>query len=110
MDENKLRPYQKDALEAMRRLADNSVYGIGEKSEGPGKLTLPKYVRFGTITAMRLRGDTNEYWSDAGQWGVGHRYVDGKLLSWAPGDKDLHRIELVEITEGEWRKSNEGYV
>lgn len=72
---------------------------------------LPKYVRLGN-TAMRLKEGAKQYWRDAGLWGVDYRIKKGKLIAWCPniGLDYLHRVELIEISEDEWRKANEGYI
>ena len=71
-------------------------------------MELPKYVKIDR-TALRLKGD--KYYRDAGQWSVGYKIIDGKLLSWhwRHGHPWLHRVELVECTEQEWRENNGGY-
>ena len=73
------------------------------------KSDLPKYVMLGQ-TEMRLKED--EYWRNAGLWGVNYKIKNGKLFSDLPDMKDhgLHNVELIPITEEEWRKGNEGYV
>jgi hypothetical protein len=72
-------------------------------------MELPKYVSLNGVE-MRLRG--KEYWRDAGLWGVNYKIKDGKLLSshWRQGHDWLHGVELIPITEEEWRKGNAGYV
>lgn len=65
-----------------------------------------RYVALGS-SALRLADD--EYYRDAGAWSVKYIERDGKLLS--VSDKPwLHNIELIPITEKEWRLSNRGYV
>jgi len=61
------------------------------------------------ITALRLVG--SEYYRDGGDWSVGYKYIDRKLLSWhwGYGMPWLHRAKLIEITEAEWRKDNGPY-
>ena len=66
------------------------------------KRTLPKYVSI-KGSAMRLKG--NEYWKDGGLWGVHYYWDRDKLLSIHPHEH-LNKIELIEITEEEWRKGN----
>jgi len=72
-------------------------------------MELPKYVSLNGVE-MRLRG--KEYWRDAGLWGVKYKIKDGKLLSshWRQGHDWLHGVELIPITEEEWRNGNAGYV
>lgn len=82
-------------------------------------MELPKYVSLNG-TEMRLREKEywrdglrgKEYWRDAGSWSVNYKIIDGKLLSWhwRQGQDWLHRVELIPITEKEWRKGNSGYV
>lgn len=71
-------------------------------------LPKPKYVKLGHST-LRLRG--NEYYRDAGEWGVKYRVVDGNLISWTHrnGLQWLHKQPLIEITEQEYKDDNKGY-
>lgn len=73
------------------------------------KNDLPKFVMLGS-SELRLKG--NEYYRDAGMWGVGFRIKGGKLLSshWRQGHDWLHNVELIPITEEQWKKGNEGYL
>lgn len=72
-------------------------------------MELPNYVKLNECE-LRLRG--NEYWRDAGCWGVGFKIKNGKLLSsyWRKGHDKLHGIELIPISEEEWRNGNKGYI
>ena len=72
----------------------------------PGKL--PKFVRLGA-SELRLIG--GQYWRDGGRWGVSWNYIDGVLYSWNPysDHTHLHKVELIEITEEEWRVGNGPY-
>lgn len=66
---------------------------------------LPKYVKLKNI-ALRLVG--SRYYRDAGRWAINYKIIDGILLSWSwgMGTPHLHRQDLVEITEEEWRIGN----
>lgn len=74
----------------------------------------PKYVMFkssnGSLySAMDLRG--NKYHRAAGAWGCGFKRTDdGRILAQIPSVPHIDGVELVEITEAEWQKDNEGYV
>lgn len=71
-------------------------------------MELPKYV---SLNGTELRLKDNEYWRDAGLWGVGYKIVDGKLFScWIEEDAIIHNKELIPITEEEWRKGNGKYI
>ncbi len=79
------------------------------------KLPLPKYVIMGTKNKgveMKLDFDNEEYWRDAGMWGVKFKFVKGKLISWMPKSSMpwLHKVPLIKITENEWMEGNKGYV
>lgn len=67
---------------------------------------LPKYVMMGHV-ALRLRGD--KYYRDGGDWEVGYKEVEGRLLSTSP-NADLNNVELIETNETEWREDNGQYV
>ena len=78
----------------------------------------PKYVRLNN-SALRyksLRYKSNNgfpcYYRDAEDWEVEFRY-DETLEKWfsiSPDDSWLHDIELIPITEIEWRIDNDGYI
>jgi hypothetical protein len=72
-------------------------------------MELPKFV---SLDGCEMRLKDSQYWRDAGNWGVDYKIIDGKLLSWhwRLGHDWLHRVELIPITEEEWRKGNKGYV
>jgi hypothetical protein len=79
------------------------------------RLKLPKYVSLnGTALKLEHTDDGNHYhyWRVAGLWGVDYKIIDGKLYSWhwRMGHDWLHRVELIPITEQEWRNDNRGYV
>jgi hypothetical protein len=74
-------------------------------------MNIPKYVKIDNskdnrVNALRLIGD--RYYRDGGDWYVGYRVIDGKLLSWCwgLGLRNLHRQILIEITEEECCISN----
>jgi len=79
---------------------------------------IPKYVKLGT-SALRLTsspfGENSSkgekvYYRDAGIWEVGYKFnKDGVLVS-KSSMKHLNNIPLVEITEKEYKKANEGYL
>lgn len=68
----------------------------------------PKFVSLNG-SALRLIG--KRYYRDGGQWWVGYRFIEGKLMSVSiKMDLSLiHNQPLIEITEEEWRKSNGRY-
>lgn len=96
----------------------------------------PKFIRMGDPqkgTAMRLqvkesswgwaddykmkrvKGNTHEYYRDAGIWAIDYKYDEtGKLVSdarrYSEDMKYLDNQELFPITEAEWRKDNAGYL
>ena len=82
-----------------------------EKAKQFIETELPKYVKLGG-SELRLRISQKDYWRDAGYWGVKYKIKDGKLLSshWGQGHQWLHDVELIPITEEEWRKGNAGYI
>ena len=72
-------------------------------------MILPEYVSLNGVQ-MRLTG--KGYWRDAGLWGVNCKTKNGRLLSsplkqW---NDRLHGVELIPISEEEWRKGNDGYI
>jgi hypothetical protein len=69
---------------------------------------LPKFV---SLNGTALRLQYNQYYRDAGEWGIGYRIIEGVLLSWCWGSKMpwLHKQPLIEITEEEWRIDNGHY-
>jgi hypothetical protein len=73
------------------------------------KEPVPKYVSLNGVE-MRLKG--KEYWRDAGLWGVKYKIKNGKIFSSHRNQEQdwLDDIELIPITEDEWRKANKGYV
>jgi hypothetical protein len=50
------------------------------------------------------------YWRDAGQWGTYAKKVEGQLLIDYPEMPHLHNTPLIEISQKEWRKSNDRYL
>lgn len=95
-----------------------------EKAEvtSSSDVKIPDYVSLDG-TSMRLRHhkpvgafdndkEYSEYWRDAGEWGVGFKIKDGKLVSVFPAKdmKYLHEKELIEITKEQYEKDNEGYL
>jgi hypothetical protein len=76
-------------------------------------MILPKYVSIvskGNDRKNCLRLDGDEYYRDAGAWGVRFKVSDNKIHINAPEHKNLNGLELIECTEEEWKKCNEGYV
>jgi hypothetical protein len=83
------------------------------------KLKLPKYAWIGEKgkCAMRLieRSDSyfhNDYWRDAGAWGVQAKEKDGKLITCGhTGDlKYLNGKDIIPCTRAAWKESNGEYV
>ena len=75
----------------------------------------PKYVKIvaptGPHCAMAREGEgKTAYWRDAGCWGCETKIIDGKLLIDAPGMDWLDNKPLIEVTNEEWAKDNEGYL
>lgn len=71
----------------------------------------PKYAKIGGV-ALRLIGN-RRYWRDAGAWGVNVRLKNGEFYisnKKQPHLNHLHNEKVIEITENEWRKCNDGYV
>lgn len=88
--------------------------GQGPAGRKPTKGELPKYVamvRGEERVGLTLDG-SGFYYRHAGNWQVGARMVDGKLVVKARGEiaASLNGTPLIEITREEWAKSNEGYV
>lgn len=60
--------------------------------------------------ALRLTSK-NEYYRDAGHWGIQAHYVDGVLVFKGSGyTSHMKGYEAVEVTEEQWREDNKGYV
>jgi len=78
------------------------------------KFELPVYVSMGGRTEMKLTEDKKEHYRIAGQWSVGYEVRDGKVFSVYNNEYSpmpwLNNVELIPITEKEWREGNEGYV
>ena len=77
--------------------------------------TPPKYVKLGPNgTALRLkRGDyysedEEVYYRDGGDWSINFQIKNNKIMS-VSSMLHLSNIELIEITEEEWRTSNGRY-
>lgn len=71
---------------------------------------LPMYVKLGDVE-MRYDDRNDEYFRDAGVWGVGYKRTDdGKLITNNNAPPHLRNKELIEITYEEWKRGNEGYV
>ena len=71
----------------------------------------PKYAKIGGI-GLRLIGN-RRYWRDAGHWDINVRLKNGEFYVSSknhPQLKHLHGEKVIEITEAQWGKSNEGYV
>ena len=71
----------------------------------------PKYATICGI-GLRLVG-SRRYWRDAGAWGVNVRLKNGEYYVSEKKDSLLYHIhgeKINEITEAQWRKSNDGYV
>lgn len=78
----------------------------------PNKPKPPQFVKLNN-SGLRLLKNGKEYYRDGGAWSIGFRYIEGKWVSWKTsgiGIKHLHKVELIEITEEEWRESNKGYI
>ena len=62
-------------------------------------------------TAMRLSKNGENYWRDAGAWGVQWRIDRNDVIrSVKPDMHCLHDVELVPITREDYLAQNEGYV
>jgi hypothetical protein len=88
----------------------------------------PNYVRIilkdgYESSCLRLVENDNEfhgypdkyYYRDAGDWGVGFKIVDNKLISdskilYGNQHLQLHNKDLIPVTKKEWKKCNKGYV
>jgi hypothetical protein len=70
---------------------------------------LPKYVSLKGV-AMRLTPQENQYYRHAGEWGVYYKVVDGKVFSKCPYLPWIHNVELIPITEEQWKIDNQGYL
>lgn len=75
---------------------------------------LPKFVTMGGNKGqeLRLNSVNGHYHRDAGNWSVGSKFVDGKLISVSLYDDTpwLGGKELVPITQREWLEGNKGYI
>ncbi len=74
----------------------------------------PKFVEMGGDggSCLRLRLDTEgvvEYWLDAGAWGVGYEFRDGKMFSVHSYVSSVNGIELTPCSEKKWREFNGHY-
>lgn len=71
---------------------------------------LPQYVSLGGFCLCLKKG---RYYRHAGQWYIGARIVDGRLIADATDYPKMNHVdgeELVEVTEEKWRLDNCGYV
>lgn len=61
-------------------------------------------------TAMRYDKRSNDYYRDGGNWSIDYKIVDDKLISVCNyGMPHLNGIEMIPISEKEWRKNNGQY-
>jgi len=70
----------------------------------------PKYARVGT-TEMIWIPEKKEYYRHGGMWSISVKLWHGRYVS-KPiyGMPHTFMWEVVEITEEEWKKGNEGYL
>lgn len=77
------------------------------------KVKLPKYVKLND-SALVLREKEKVYFRHAGNWSIRYKIENGKLLSVVINPYTLttgiDNVELIEITEQEWRDDNKGYI
>ena len=73
------------------------------------EIKLPKYVK---LYESELRLKDGAYYRDAGRWEVGYVVKENNKVYSTYKDIDdyLHDVELVPITQKEWRKGNKGYI
>lgn len=76
------------------------------------KSELPQYAMLkGTEMRLTDKHGEKQYWRDAGLWGVKFRIKGDKVFAWCKSiAPHLHNVELIPITEEEWRNGNEGYI
>ena len=81
-------------------------------------MKFPEYVWMGIPSyrcAMILHASNGKqatYFRVAGRWSIDAKYIKGKLYT-CNAPKDVHWLNgklMVECTEEEWKKDNEGYV
>lgn len=74
------------------------------------KLNPPKYARVGN-TEMIWRESSQEYYRVAGRWSISVKLWHGRYVSRPiQGMPHTFMWEVVEITEEEYKKGNEGYL
>lgn len=81
----------------------------------------PKYVKLKNSALRFMKGinvynnhKPDQYWRDAGLWGVEFRFDDIEQ-KWYSVCKDedlshLNNVELIPITREEWKEDNKGYI
>lgn len=73
------------------------------------KSELPQFIMMGN-SAMRYRKNHDDYYRDGGRWYIDYKIVGDKLFSVCHyGMPNLNGIEMVPISEKEWRKDNGQY-
>lgn len=74
------------------------------------KLKPPKYAMVGN-TEMRLKN--NRYYRDAGNWDIGFKEVNGKLVTkslYGMGMSHMRGLLITEITKEEYMFANKEYL
>ena len=85
---------------------------IKEKPTKPPKYVMIKNTSGKLGSAMRFDSGKQICYRNAGCWSLGFVYKNGKWLgkSVQRETKHLNGLELVEVTEAEWRNDNRGHI
>jgi hypothetical protein len=108
-------PFDYDALGSDGTVLE-TVEELILRSDSTRPIVFPKYVKFKTGDTVFCAKDSVSnpsdkdkqwYWVDAGSWGLYGVYKQGILYT-----QTIHLADdqLLEATEDEWKKANEGYI
>ncbi len=68
---------------------------------------LPKYVKVNQAVFVWNNGT---YYRHAGNWSIGHKFVDDELVSDMPNSPNFHEKNMLEVSESDWKESNKGFI
>lgn len=73
-------------------------------------MKFPKFVSlFGSALVLEdIKEEVATYYRPAGEWWIRARFVEGELTTFGHCIKGLNGYKLIEISESDFKKDNEG--